>query len=179
VDNHDEVSHMYDTADQIAPTGPASATAHRNPPGTTAEPRGRGTCSWEFPRLRTTPSRARNLVRDTLAGWRIGGEATDAVELIVSELVTNAVIHTFTSHVRVWIARLETAVILEVVDDGPAAGDRPTCAAAGEVDGDGECGRGLFLVSCAAAVWGSQHAGQGTAVWARVDLSAAGPAVAA
>ena len=42
---------------------------------------------------------ARRLTRARLADWRLSGDAHDAAVLIVSELVTNAVVHTASARV--------------------------------------------------------------------------------
>lgn len=47
--------------------------------------------TWELAHDPTTPAIARTLVRDRLDGWNLDEETAEAAELIVSELITNAV----------------------------------------------------------------------------------------
>ncbi|MEU2931064.1 ATP-binding protein [Streptomyces sp. NPDC007251] len=82
---------------------------------------------WEFPHAADSPSRARNQARATLAGWDIDEDTSDATELIVSELVTNAWRHG-TPPVRLRLI-LDRGLTCEVQDtahqlvpSGPAMG---------------------------------------------------------
>lgn len=88
--------------------------------------------------------------------------------LVVTELVTNAVVHGHTSpRLRVgWDGR---TVALEVEDDGPG---RPTLQ---PLDPLTTSGRGLTLVDRMADGWGVTEPGRpgtraGKVVWARIDL---------
>ncbi|MFG3088003.1 ATP-binding protein [Streptomyces antibioticus] len=68
-----------------------------------------------FPRDRSSVPATRHFVRDVLAGWRIP-RLSDTAELIVSELVTNAVLHTRAGVLRVTVrclpgGRVKVAVI--------------------------------------------------------------------
>ncbi|MFG2431031.1 ATP-binding protein [Streptomyces sp. NPDC048590] len=108
---------------------------------------------------------ARRLTRARLAEWRLTGDTHDAAVLIVSELVTNAVVHTMSSRVvcelRCDAARLRIAV----QDQGhQPGGPRLTRNA------EGEHGRGLLLVDSMSAAWGSTDAGNhsGRIVWAEL-----------
>jgi anti-sigma regulatory factor (Ser/Thr protein kinase) len=121
--------------------------------------------------MQTSPGRARRLARECLAGWGIGGDPADAVELIVSELITNAVMHTRTAHVWLCLALSGTTIGIEV-GDGGLDGQRTLEAGVAE-NLEGESGRGLFLVAHAAASWGSRKGRAGRVVWAHVDAPGA------
>jgi anti-sigma regulatory factor (Ser/Thr protein kinase) len=99
---------------------------------------------------------ARGLAREALAGW--GLEAlTDSVELLVSEVVTNAVRYAK----RPVTLRLVHAERLrcEVVDDVPQL---PRMRRPGPSD---EGGRGMFLVNRVAQRWGTERLSVGKVVW--------------
>jgi anti-sigma regulatory factor (Ser/Thr protein kinase) len=93
------------------------------------------------------------------------GLANDA-ELLVSELVGNAVRHARPLPGGVvcvaWeIARRE--VTLRVTDGGSSNGHRPQASVAGP---DAVSGRGLAIVAALAARWGVEPARGGQSVWA-------------
>lgn len=85
----------------------------------------------------------RALARRILTGWRIPATLIDDVELAVSELATNALIHT-RGPVRVRLAHRRGAVCLEIADTSP---HRPQAADPGA---GAECGRGLAIVTALA-----------------------------
>ncbi|RBM21908.1 ATP-binding protein [Streptomyces sp. PT12] len=98
---------------------------------------------------------------------------TDTLVLLVSELVTNAVVHTGRPAVLRLAVRRDPVpgrnvpVRLEVVDrDGRAP--RPRRA-----EGEETCGRGLELVEVLADRWGWQTEGKGKRVWCEVDCAPA------
>jgi anti-sigma regulatory factor (Ser/Thr protein kinase) len=101
--------------------------------------------------------RARRLVDDQLAAVA-DSELVHAAELLVSELVTNAVVHARTAiELRM---SFERGVFRAEVTDGsatPPAGRRPTGLAG--------TGRGLQLVDTLASRWGVVPADGGKTVW--------------
>ncbi|MFE5842796.1 SpoIIE family protein phosphatase [Streptomyces niveus] len=102
-------------------------------------------------------ARARRLVRGKLYDWNLPG-AVESAELMVSELVTNAVRHARIRHVGLRLVRND-ALLCEVTDDEPAPasllGAKP----------DDEFGRGLRVVSRLARGWGSSSTALGKTVW--------------
>ncbi|MFI6698167.1 SpoIIE family protein phosphatase [Streptomyces sp. NPDC050509] len=102
--------------------------------------------------------RARRLVRDRLLGWDLPGTVVDTAELMVSELVTNAVNHARSRRVGLRLVRTD-ALLCEVLDDEPAPA---TLLSAGRSD---EFGRGLRVVSALAREWGSSSSAHGKTVW--------------
>ena len=101
---------------------------------------------------------ARHFVADTLREWAIGEPLVDDVVLLVSELVTNALIHG-RGPVELRIRMSGESLILEVRDTASYLPRRlrPTV--------DDEHGRGLQLVSMLAERWGTRPTRDGKAVW--------------
>ncbi|MEV5686633.1 SpoIIE family protein phosphatase [Streptomyces sp. NPDC052164] len=127
--------------------------------------------TWDLPHDRTTPATARVLVRDRLQGWNLDEDTIDATELIVSELVTNAVRYG-TPPLRLRLL-LGATLTCEVHDSSEVA---PHLRHARTAD---EGGRGLFIVSQLATHWGTRHGPQGKTLWTEQDLPAPpGPASA-
>jgi PAS domain S-box-containing protein len=112
--------------------------------------------SWTLEALPARVRDARELARETLATWGLS-ELSETVELLVSELVTNAVCH---GAGDIGLRLIRTASLLcEVRDDGY---ELPTLRRA---DVDAENGRGLQLVSALAERWGTQRTPTGKVVW--------------
>ncbi|MER7624701.1 ATP-binding SpoIIE family protein phosphatase [Streptomyces sp. NPDC126503] len=102
------------------------------------------------------PGRARRLARRALARWDLE-DLTDSVELLISEVVTNAVRY---AERPVTLRLLRTDVLrCEVGDDSPQL---PRQRRARETD---EGGRGLFLVNRLARRWGATRLSGGKVVW--------------
>ncbi|MEV1051761.1 ATP-binding SpoIIE family protein phosphatase [Streptomyces sp. NPDC049887] len=104
----------------------------------------------------SAPGRARRLARRALARWGLE-ELSDSVELLVSEVVTNAVRY---AERPVTLRLLRTDVLrCEVGDDSPQL---PRQRRARDTD---EGGRGLFLVNRLARRWGATRLSTGKVVW--------------
>ncbi|WP_055418082.1 SpoIIE family protein phosphatase [Streptomyces pactum] len=102
------------------------------------------------------PGRARRLARRALARWGME-DLTDSVELLVSEVVTNAVRY---ASKPVTLRLLRTDVLrCEVGDDVPQL---PRLRQARHTD---EGGRGLYLVNRLARRWGATRLSTGKVVW--------------
>lgn len=113
--------------------------------------------TWQLAHERTTPSVARELVRERLEAWKLDDETVYATELIVSELITNAVRYgTPPLQLRLLLDRTLTC---EVHDSSSVA---PHLRHARTVD---EGGRGLFIVSQLASHWGTRFSREGKALW--------------
>ncbi|MER7726804.1 SpoIIE family protein phosphatase [Streptomyces sp. NPDC096323] len=120
--------------------------------------------TWELAHDRTTPAMARTLVRDRLEGWQLDEETIEATELIVSELITNAVRYgTPPLQLRLLLDRTLTC---EVHDTSPVV---PHLRHARTVD---EGGRGLFIVSQLATHWGTRYGAEGKALWTEQEVVA-------
>ncbi|MFI8433472.1 SpoIIE family protein phosphatase [Streptomyces sp. NPDC079020] len=102
------------------------------------------------------PGRARRLARRALSRWGLD-DLSDEVELLVSEVVTNAVRY---AERPVTLRLLRTDILrCEVGDDSPQL---PRQRRARETD---EGGRGLFLVNRLARRWGATRLSTGKVVW--------------
>ncbi|MFI9330791.1 SpoIIE family protein phosphatase [Kitasatospora sp. NPDC052868] len=118
---------------------------------------------------------ARGFVRDALLGWGLPEVVDDAV-VLVSELVTNAVVHAGTA-AEVCCLREEETVRIEVTDHHPERGlpsfaDVPVTASDRYADPDGEGGRGLLMCSALAERWGVEYSAGRKTVWFRLALPA-------
>ncbi|MFD7603446.1 SpoIIE family protein phosphatase [Streptomyces mirabilis] len=124
------------------------------------------TASWDLPTEPTIARTARHVVNRQLSEW--GLEHLEATtELIVSELLTNAVRHS----VGPFRLRLiqHHALTCEVYDAGLL---HPHIRHSGTKE---EHGRGLFLVAQLSRRWGFRLATGGKLVWAEQDLPQADP----
>ncbi|MEC3996714.1 SpoIIE family protein phosphatase [Actinacidiphila sp. DG2A-62] len=108
-----------------------------------------------------TAGRARRLIRQALRRWELEDQV-DAAELLVSEIVTNAVRY---AERPITLRLLRTDVLrCEVGDDAPLL-PRMRHAAPEE-----EGGRGLYLVNRMAQRWGATRLGAGKVVWFELPL---------
>ncbi|MGC0383322.1 hypothetical protein B9W62_21995 [Streptomyces sp. CS113] len=130
--------------------------------------------------VRPDPSevgRARRWARSRLAGSGIRADEplAETLVLLVSELVTNAVVHTGRSAVLRLVLpgavteETEEATVRLEVDDASDRAPVPRCAG-GEATG----GRGLALVDGLADRWGWSREGTGKRIWCELDRCAAG-----
>jgi anti-sigma regulatory factor (Ser/Thr protein kinase) len=114
--------------------------------------------------LRPVPAsaaRARTFVEQTLGAWECD-DFLDSSRLLVSELVTNAVLHARTDFELV-IRAVRTGVRVEVRDHSPA---EPVVR---RYEDEAMTGRGLALVDELAARWGVDRHPDGKAVWFELD----------
>jgi anti-sigma regulatory factor (Ser/Thr protein kinase) len=117
--------------------------------------------SLELPPDHTAAARARQFLGETLRSWGLETAVADA-ELLVSELVTNAILHA-RSPARVMVDRTETVVRVAVCDASSAT---PRVRDYGPT---AVTGRGMFLVDRIARRWGVEVDGNGKCVWFEVD----------
>ncbi|MER6571063.1 ATP-binding protein [Streptomyces sp. NPDC001093] len=112
------------------------------------------------------------MARRVTAAWlRYCGlpDLVDDATLIVSELVTNAIVHSSGSQVTLTLAVRDGFLRIAVHDETPGE------IAARNAGSDAECGRGLFLVDHLAAAhggtWGTSD--EGATTWCRLALAGA------
>lgn len=118
--------------------------------------------SWRLPSAPGEVPRARRLVGARLHAWGLAGLAETA-ELLVSEVLTNAVRHARTDAVELRLVRAD-ALLCEVDDSDP---ELPALVDAGPLD---EAGRGLAVVSRMARSWGTSRTSRGKAVWFELPM---------
>lgn len=103
---------------------------------------------------RNAPALARRFIRDVLAGYGADGELLERAELLVSELVTNAVVHAGTP-VRLSVSVTDGVMRIEAEDHG---GGRVARRPPGDLRG-ASAGYGLWLVESLAQSWGVDYGG--------------------
>lgn len=105
---------------------------------------------------------ARRFVRQTLAGWGAADELVGTATLVVSELVTNAVLYGYGT-ATLQLRREPDAVLVEVSDRSAAMpATRPT-------HDESEIGRGLHIIEAVCTDWGVRpEAAGGKVVWCRL-----------
>ena len=116
----------------------------------------------------TAPALARRFARGFLADAGAGARCQQVAELLVSELVTNALVHAQTT-ARLWITVIHGVARVEVTDDGPG---QPV-----QRDPGPDGGYGLWLTDTLARSWGVTRPGDtpakpGKTVWFTVPLTA-------
>ncbi|MFF9894104.1 ATP-binding protein [Streptomyces longispororuber] len=154
-------------------TPPASLGTEATEPrlGARAEKRTEGAdpcVTFTLAALPSSVGRARRLTRDRLSSLAVGDDACDTAALVVSELVTNAIVHTASRTVVCEIRTEADTVRIAIRDEGCGSGvPRPT----GLRGPDEEHGRGLLLVSAVSNAWGVQQSGTGLSVWAELPKS--------
>ncbi|MEU3825818.1 SpoIIE family protein phosphatase [Streptomyces sp. NPDC029080] len=120
--------------------------------------------SWELGAEFAEVSRARRCTDEQLAAWGLD-EAVFTTELMVSELVTNAIRYG-RQPIRLRLIHQGTTLTCEVYD---SSGTTPHMRRARIFD---EGGRGLLLVAQLAERWGTRHDRIGKTVWAEQSLTA-------
>ncbi|MET7409273.1 SpoIIE family protein phosphatase [Streptomyces parvulus] len=123
--------------------------------------------SWSVWRLPEAVRHARRFTRRTLRSWGVPDEGIDGVLLIVSELVTNALVHT-DGRVRLDLALIGGRMRVAVADASPRTPVKPT-----SIGWEATGGRGILLVEAMSSAWGTLPVGGGKLVWSEVPLDGA------
>ncbi|KUM69991.1 SpoIIE family protein phosphatase [Streptomyces curacoi] len=121
---------------------------------------------WDLPADPAVVADARKVAARQLADWGLE-ELAFTTELVVSELVTNAIRYA-TGPIRLRLIR-ERALICEVFDGGATA---PHLRHPRTTD---EGGRGLLLVSQLTQRWGTRFVPEGKIIWAQQSLTDPSP----
>ncbi|MBW3555932.1 MAG: PAS domain S-box protein [Actinobacteria bacterium] len=130
--------------------------------------------SIDRPRARRLPpepasaGRARRFVSEVLGEWHLE-VMTEVASLLVSEVVTNAVLHAGTE-VTVQLRRSPEDVRVEVADGSTQSATRR------HYDREASTGRGLALVEALSDDWGVDADGSGKTVWFAMRVDQDGPA---
>lgn len=143
--------------------GPGAA-ATAGPSGPAAERRFR----FELAAHPGSPAQARRLTRARLTGWSVCEDTCDTAALVISELVTNAIVHTASTHVVCELHDHDDLVRIAVRDEGCAPGEHHPSPRRPEE----EHGRGLLLIDALCRAWGAQESGAGLLVWAELPRGA-------
>ncbi|MEV0260131.1 ATP-binding protein [Streptomyces sp. NPDC050617] len=126
---------------------------------------------FQLPSRTASVAEARHRTRQWLDRCAVPDGICAAAVLVVSELVTNAVVHTDSERISCRVRADTAQVRLEVRDSG--SGRRgPRQRSAGP---DAETGRGLLLVGSMADAWGVAAPGHssGHTVWATLRITGA------
>nr|WP_329432536.1 SpoIIE family protein phosphatase [Streptomyces sp. NBC_01280] len=119
--------------------------------------------SWQVASDPAEVAGVRALVREKLEDWGLD-DAAFVSELVVSELVTNAVRYGRPPVSLRLLRDVDRTLICEVSDAGHTS---PNLRHAGDED---EGGRGLFLVAQLTAMWGTRYDRQAKTIWAEIGL---------
>jgi PAS domain S-box-containing protein len=118
--------------------------------------------TWDIPADPALVAPIRKQVMEQLDDWHLS-EASFTTELVVSELVTNAIRYG-TPGIRLRLIHDAATLICEVSDTSHTA---PHLRRAKTFD---EGGRGLLLVAQLTQRWGSRHTTDGKTIWAEIGL---------
>ncbi|WP_055489275.1 SpoIIE family protein phosphatase [Streptomyces sp. TP-A0356] len=119
--------------------------------------------SWTVWRVPEAVRHARRFTRRTLRAWGMT-EGLDTVLLVVSELVTNALVHTG-GQVRLDLTLLNHRLRVAVADASPRTPVQPT-----SIGWEATGGRGILLVEAMSTAWGTLPVSGGKQVWADIVL---------
>jgi anti-sigma regulatory factor (Ser/Thr protein kinase) len=120
--------------------------------------------SWTVWRVPQAVGQARRFTRRTLRSWNVPERDRDAVLLVVSELVTNALVHT-DGRVRLDLTLVNHRLRVAVADASPRSPVKPT-----SIGWEATGGRGILLVEALSDSWGTVPVSGGKQVWSELAL---------
>ncbi|MEU3414597.1 SpoIIE family protein phosphatase [Streptomyces sp. NPDC006658] len=118
--------------------------------------------SWTVWRVPEAARHSRRFTRRTLRSWGLPQDTVDAALLVVSELVTNALVHTG-GPVRLDLGLVGHRLRLAVTDSSPRGPVKPA-----GIGWEATGGRGIWLVEAVSAAWGTVPVSGGKQVWAEL-----------
>ncbi|MFE6826921.1 ATP-binding protein [Streptomyces sp. NPDC057690] len=120
-----------------------------------------------LPATPTAVASARHQAAEAIQGWEadLGDEVVHTAELVISELVTNAVRYAGSGQVSMEVRLIEAVLRVEVCDSSPVL-PRPDFP-----DEHSENGRGLFLVAALTDRYGAEPTHTGKRCWAEIALT--------
>jgi anti-sigma regulatory factor (Ser/Thr protein kinase) len=110
----------------------------------------------------TSPKAARAFLLEVLGRWSVRVD-TDAATLVVSELVTNAVLHA-RSPMVLRLGAVDSSLLISVEDLAPLFSPEDSPGRPGG-------GRGLAIVAAVSQQWGVEPTAEGKRVWCRLPLT--------
>ncbi|GHJ32825.1 hypothetical protein TPA0910_72580 [Streptomyces hygroscopicus subsp. sporocinereus] len=139
------------------------------PPAPPRAPREQNTHpAWvlRLPAIASSVGAVRTAARERLRAWGVAAPVCDDALLVVSELVTNVIAHTFSDHLECRL-RAEAGQLRIEVEDQMRTGTVPAPRTPAP---DDHGGRGLLLVGAVSSAWGVEDAphGRGRTVWAEL-----------
>nr|WSY48812.1 ATP-binding protein [Streptomyces sp. NBC_00886] len=117
-------------------------------------------------------STLRGFAQDMAEQWGVPDEAVYALRVVVSELVTNSVLHSGSAHVELAMHICGFTVIMQVKDSGTWMPRERSTKVRREEDEDG---RGLHIVRAYATRCVVTPSQRGTEVRAEIDMPALAP----
>ncbi|MFJ3305336.1 SpoIIE family protein phosphatase [Streptomyces sp. NPDC086549] len=120
--------------------------------------------SWTVWRVPEAVRHARRFTKRTMRAWGVHDDDLDTVLLVVSELVTNALVHT-DGQVRLDLTLVNHRLRLAVADASPRSPVKPT-----SIGWEATGGRGILLVEAMSVAWGTLPMSGGKLVWADLAL---------
>ncbi|MDH6116606.1 ATP-binding protein [Kitasatospora sp. GAS204B] len=119
-----------------------------------------------LPRSNRSPGKARRFLTRTLSSVKEGERFLDKGELVLSELVTNALVHGTRTGQLIWIGLKVDGEQLWIAVEDPSSSVPVVCQASAA---EGESGRGMLLVEKLSLAWGcGPREGIGKRVWVLV-----------
>ncbi|WP_030186711.1 ATP-binding protein [Streptomyces sp. NRRL S-813] len=119
-------------------------------------------CTALLPSVPEAVNLARHFIAGVLDAWHMD-ELTDDSQVIVSELMTDAVVHTTSTTTRIAVERQPDCRIRIEVLDNSGTGPRPDRS-----EGISEYGRGLLVVDALSSRWGVTRLHGGKSTWAEL-----------
>ncbi|MDX2677922.1 SpoIIE family protein phosphatase [Streptomyces sp. NY05-11A] len=119
---------------------------------------------WTVWRVPEASRHARRFTRRTLRAWGVTDDLMDTALLVVSELVTNALVHT-AGQVRLDITLINQRLRVAVTDASPRTPVKPT-----DLGWEATGGRGILLVEAVSEAWGTVPVSGGKQVWSELLL---------
>ncbi|MFF4835819.1 SpoIIE family protein phosphatase [Streptomyces sp. NPDC001315] len=119
---------------------------------------------WTVWRVPEAVRHARRFTRRTMRAWGVPERNLDTVQLVVSELVTNALVHT-DGQVRLDLTLVNHRLRVAVFDASPRTPAKPT-----SIGWEATGGRGILLVEAVSDAWGTVPVSGGKQVWSEIAL---------
>ncbi|KOV77810.1 ATP-binding protein [Nocardia sp. NRRL S-836] len=107
-------------------------------------------------------ARARQVVRDAAASWKLSEDLADDAQLVVTELVSNGIDHG-EGPITLTVTRKAAGMLVEVHE---RSSKQPLVR---PVDPSSARGRGMQLVQALSVRWGTTPDGGGKVVWAELE----------
>lgn len=130
------------------------------------------TIHWSMPCDESSLGDARLALRSMLTEMGTGTAERDAALLVMTELLTNAIVHADQQRqpIEVVVACTEQQIHIEVMDHNPQPPIRQ------RIPLDTSSGRGLAIVDELTSAWGWRSVGEGNRVWCDLPRQGASPA---
>ena len=106
---------------------------------------------------------ARGVTADVLRGWLVSDHTREIAELVVSELVGNAVEHGG-GGTEIALTLVRHTLRIDVIDNNPG---QPVMLSPGPIE---DRHRGLLIVAALSTRWGTEPLGNGKTVWAELPV---------